>query len=149
MTLCLEIQYVEPFTNTLQYKKEQRIKVSDLQICNLPHDYFMGKQPKPSSPNLEMSILTEVNGKIYRKQISNSDNFKERIDPVQIQRAFQDLFFCQTIRSISITNLDKSVPLRLMIDGNVANRVDKIKISPAFSKDGYPISIPIQCFMSI
>lgn len=37
----------------------------------------MGKQPNPESPNLEMTILTEKNGKIFRKEIGHSDYFKE------------------------------------------------------------------------
>jgi len=52
------------------------IMVEDIQICNLPKSYFLGKKPKPNSSSLEVSILPSSNGKMFRKELTNSYNFK-------------------------------------------------------------------------
>ena len=51
--------------------QEDRIKVEDVQICNLPREYFLGNPPNPISDELEMAVLTESAGKSFRKEITN------------------------------------------------------------------------------
>jgi hypothetical protein len=46
----------------------------------------------------------------------------------EIFNSFKDLFICETIRSITIVNKDINNSFRLMVDGTVANRIEKIRI---------------------
>lgn len=43
------------------------MKVDDIQICNAPREYFIGKKPNPSKPYLELTVLTANNDKLFRK----------------------------------------------------------------------------------
>ena len=64
-------------TKNTEVKLETNLKIEDIQICNIPKDYFVGRKPDPSSPFLEMTILLDLYGKKFRKEIVNKDNFKK------------------------------------------------------------------------
>jgi hypothetical protein len=52
------------------------MKVDDLIISNLPSEYFLGNEPNPSEEALQLSILTDKNGKVFREEIKNKKWFK-------------------------------------------------------------------------
>lgn len=43
--------------------------------------------------------------------------------------------------------MNKESSLRVMIDGNLATKIEKIKIEPAVSVSGIPIALKIQTFI--
>ena len=125
---------------------EERIRVEDLQLCNFSRPYFMGNSADPSIDMLQMAVLTENNGKIFRKEITNRENFR-RFHESEIIQAFKDLFACSEVHSITMENQDRNQCPHIVIDSTIYHGVDRITIKPLYSKNNLPVSIPIQCFM--
>lgn len=103
--------------------------IEDMQICNTPREYFMGNQPDPSDKYLEVSVLTEKMGKVWRKELQNKDLFK-RNNEHEIRQAFKDLFINMSADMIVIDNLNPIEPLKVVIDGAATNKIDRLMIMP-------------------
>ena len=71
VTVNIELVEINSFTKAVETKVEKNLKVEDISICNIPRDYFFGKKPNPSASPLEITILTETFGKIFRKEVVN------------------------------------------------------------------------------
>lgn len=60
--------------------------------------------------------------------------------------AFQDLLIQMTVKTVRIENLQKSKPLRIIIDGTLFEGIDSFTIEPVVSIDGRLARLPIQTF---
>lgn len=67
LSLSIEMDCMDTIDNCITARREKFIKVDDIQICNTPREYFLGKKPQPSSPLMEMTMLTSNNGKLFQK----------------------------------------------------------------------------------
>jgi hypothetical protein len=66
----------------------------------------MGNTPDPTDRFLEVSVLTEKMGKVWRKDLQNKDLFK-RNNEHEIRQAFKDLFINMSADLIVIENLNQ------------------------------------------
>ena len=97
-------------------------------ICNLPCEYFMGNQPQPSKPELQISMLAPSSAETFRKEILNSKNFKSEELSSEMIQSFRDLFINFTVLKITIEALKDT--LTLLIDGQIFPNITKVEIMP-------------------
>lgn len=67
LSLSIEMDCLDRIDNSMTVRKEKFLKVDDIQVCNSPREYFLGKKPQPGSTLMEMTILTSNNGKLFQK----------------------------------------------------------------------------------
>lgn len=91
--------------------------------------------------------MTHNSGKVFRAELETKENFKRHSDG-EIGEAFRDLFINMSVESVVVERAENIKEVfRLVVDGVEINNVDKFKISPAFTKNGLPMTLPVRCFL--